>query len=183
MAGDSNANTPAYEVLIIGGRSGSGKSSLGWEISACLQTASVAHCFIEGDFLDQAYPAPEGDPSRTRLTEDNLAALWGNYARLGYRRLIYTNTVSILESDLVVRAMGGNVRTTGVLLTADAETVRARLGGREVGSQLEAHLERSARMSAYLDEHKPAWVVRLPTGDRGLPELAETAIALTGWTG
>jgi ABC-type dipeptide/oligopeptide/nickel transport system ATPase subunit len=51
-----------YEALLIGGRSGVGKSTVGWEVSAQLQDRSVAHCLIEGDFLDQAYPPPEGDP-------------------------------------------------------------------------------------------------------------------------
>lgn len=178
----SAASPPNFEVLVIGGRSGSGKSSLGWEVSSRLQEASVAHCFIEGDFLDQAYPAPEGDPSRTKLTEDNLAVLWRNYAVRGYRRLIYTNTVSVLESDLVARAMGGNVRTTGVLLTADDATIRSRLSAREVGSQFEAHVERSARMSAYLDEHTPEWIARVSTHGRSLVELAEDVVKLTGWT-
>src|SRR5688572_28209016 len=98
-----------FSVLLIGGRSGVGKSSVAWEISAQLQEAGTAHCFIEGDFLDQAHPAPPSDPSRTEMTRRNLAALWRNYAELGYRRLIYTNTVSVLEPDLVVDAMGGTV--------------------------------------------------------------------------
>ena len=50
----------------------------------------MAHCLIEGDLLDQAFPAPPGDPGRTELTRQNLRALWDNCSRLGYRRLIYT---------------------------------------------------------------------------------------------
>ena len=37
------------EVLLIGGRSGVGKSTLGWEVSRQLQEAGAAHCHIEGD--------------------------------------------------------------------------------------------------------------------------------------
>src|ERR1017187_3900274 len=73
-----------YEALLIGGRSGVGKSTVAWEVSAQLQDCSVAHCLIEGDFLDQAYPPPEGDPTRRKRTEDNLTALWRNFAALGY---------------------------------------------------------------------------------------------------
>ena len=169
------------EALLIGGRSGSGKSSLGWEVSALLQEASVRHCFVEGDFLDQAYPAPEGDPSRTILTEDNLAALWRNFAIRGYRRLIYTNAVSVLEGNLVRRAMTGEVRVVGVLLTAEDETVRRRLGYREVGSQFDAHLQRSAAMAELLDAKSPSWVKRVPTDGRHLAEIAREVIAMTGW--
>lgn len=63
------------EALLIGGRAGVGKTTVGWEVS-------------------------------------------------GYRRLIYTNTVSVLEADLIARAMGGAPRITSVLLTAGDATAR-----------------------------------------------------------
>jgi len=172
-----------FDALLLGGRSGSGKSSLGFEVSAQLQLASIAHCFIEGDFLDQAFPAPSGDPSRTLLTEDNLAVLWRNYSARGYHRLIYTNTVSVLEADLVGRAMAGEVRFVGVLLTADDATVRQRLEYREVGSQLEAHVARSAAMAEMLEETCPPWVIRVPTDGRELIDIAREVVELTGWKG
>lgn len=171
----------SYEALLIGGRSGVGKSTVGWEISAQLQSAKIAHCLVEGDTLDQAFPAPPGDPSRTKLTETNLAALWRNYAALGYRRLIYTNTVSILEPDLIARAMGGTIRVIAVLLTADDTTARRRLGGREIGSQLDAHLERSAAMARHLEAAAPHDVLRVPTDDRPVTEIASEIITATGW--
>ena len=40
-----------------------------------LQAAGVAHCLIDGDNLDAAYPKPQGDPTGKGLTEANLAAL------------------------------------------------------------------------------------------------------------
>lgn len=46
-----------------------------YEISAQLQAAGVAHCHLEGDNLDAAYPKPDDDPSGSRLTETNLRAL------------------------------------------------------------------------------------------------------------
>lgn len=171
----------AYELLLIGGRSGVGKSSVGWEVSAQLQAASVAHCYLEGDFLDQAFPAPPGDPHRTELTRRNLTAVWRNYADLGYRRLIYTNTVSILEPDLVIGAMGGDVATTGVLLTAEDATANARLRGREIGSQYEAHVARSAVAARHLAAAAPAWVHRVATDDRSVIEVAAQVVRLTGW--
>lgn len=174
-------NKSAFDALLIGGRSGSGKSSLGFEVSSQLQSASVAHCFIEGDFLDQAFPAPSGDPSRTLLTEDNLAALWRNFSVRGYHRLIYSNTVSVLEADLVRRAMAREVRFVGVLLTADDATVRQRLEYREVGSQLEAHIARSAAMAEVLEAKCPPWVIRVPTDGRDLIDIAGEVIELTGW--
>jgi len=50
--------------------------------------------------------------------EMNLAAMWRNYDVAGYRRLIYINTVSVLESKSLSQAMGGGIRTIDVLLTS-----------------------------------------------------------------
>ncbi len=49
---------------------------------------------IEGDDLDLAYRLPW----EHGLTEKNLAAKWRSYRALGHRRLIYTNTVSVLHT-------------------------------------------------------------------------------------
>jgi hypothetical protein len=171
-----------FEALLIGGRAGVGKTTVGWEVSVQLQAAHIAHCLVEGDNLDQAFPAPPGDPSRSQLTEANLAALWRNYAALGYRRLIYTNTVSVLEPDLITRAMGGTPRITSVLLTADDATARHRLGAREIGSQLDAHLTRSAAMARHLETTAPSGVVRIPTDGRSVVDIARDVIAATNWS-
>lgn len=86
-----------YEVLLIGGRSGVGNSTAGWEVSELLRRRGTAHCYMEGDLLDQIHPAPEGDPDRAGITERNLASVWANHTAPGQRRLVYTNTVSILD--------------------------------------------------------------------------------------
>jgi hypothetical protein len=170
------------EALLIGGRAGVGKTTAGWEVSVQLQAAQIAHALVEGDNLDQIFPAPSEDPTRSRITEANLAALWCNYAALGCRRLIYTNTVSILEPDLITRAMGGTARIIAVLLTADDDTARRRLSGREIGSQLDAHLVRSAKMATYLETTAPAWVRRIPTDGRNAIDIARDIINTTGWS-
>lgn len=173
---------PTFEALLIGGRSGVGKTTVGWEVSEQLQAARIAHCLIEGDFLDRAFPAPGDDPARTKMTEANLAALWRNFAALGYRRLVYTNTVSVLEPDLILRAMGGSVRVFGVLLTSEDATARERLSAREIGSQFDAHVTRSADMAKYLEATAPSWVLRLPTDGRSVVDIARAAIAATSWS-
>jgi hypothetical protein len=150
---------------------------------AQLQAESVAHCYLEGDFLGQVHPAPPDDPHRTELTRRNLTALSRNFAELGYRRLIYTNTVSVLEPDLVVGAMGGDVATTGVLLTAEDATANVRLRGREIGGQYEAHVARSAAAARHLAATAPTWVHRVPTDGRSVVDVAARVVALTGWTG
>lgn len=39
------------EVLLIGGRAGVGKTTVGWEASAHLRAAAVSHAIVKGDLL------------------------------------------------------------------------------------------------------------------------------------
>ncbi|MBC2904350.1 hypothetical protein [Streptomyces cupreus] len=171
------------EVLLIGGRAGVGKTTVGWEVSAQLRTAAVAHAVIEGDFMGQVHPAPDGDPHREQVTESNLTAVWANFAQRGCRRLIYTNTVSVLPeaTGMFERAMGSEVRITRVLLTASDATARARLLGRELGSELDHELAGSMRKARMLDERAPAETVRVATDGRLVVDIAREVVAATGW--
>lgn len=175
-------SAPAPELLLIGGRSGAGKSSVGWEVAALLRAADVGHAFIEGDALDVIHPAPDGDPHRSRITERNLAALWANYADLGCRRLVYTNTASVLGSEewLFVSALGGP-RITRVLLTASDAAVEARLTARELGSELEQQLRRSEFMARHLERHAADGTLRVATDGRGIGDIAADVVAATRW--
>ncbi|MFE2327367.1 hypothetical protein ACFXD5_26175 [Streptomyces sp. NPDC059385] len=185
--------TAAYEVLLIGGASGVGKSTVGREVSELLRRRGTAHCYVEGDLLDQIHPAPDGDPDRAAITERNLASVWANYTALGQHRLVYTNTVSILDLPLIHRAMGGGgtsgtsgggdavIRTTCVLLTAREATVRERLARREIGSQLAVHIERSRWAAAVLERGAPPGTVRIATDGRSVPWIAQRVVEAAAW--
>lgn len=171
------------EVLLIGGRAGVGKTTVGWEVSALLQAAEVSHAIIDGDFMGQVHPAPPGDPHRAEITECNLTAVWANFARRGYRRLIYTNTVSVLPeaTGMFERVMGTGVRIVRVLLTASDVTTGERLMRRELGSGLGRELEGSARKARLLDQGAPAGTVRIATDERGVVDIAREVVRATGW--
>ncbi|MER6675274.1 hypothetical protein [Streptomyces sp. NPDC000983] len=171
------------EALLIGGRAGVGKTTVAWEVSVLLRAAEVGHAVVEGDFMGQVHPAPEGDPHRAEITEANLTAVWGNFARRGYRRLVYTNTVSVLpEADgMFGRALGSGARLIRVLLTASDATARARLEGRELGSELEPEFEASVRKARMLDARSPAATVRVTTDGRTVADIAREVVSATGW--
>ncbi|MFJ9243421.1 hypothetical protein [Streptomyces sp. NPDC101776] len=171
------------EALLIGGRAGVGKTTVGREVSARLRAAEVAHAVIDGDFMGQVHPAPAGDPHRTAIGEANLTAVWGNYAALGYRRLVYTNTVSVLDeaAGQFRRAMGADTRIVRVLLTASDETAATRLNGQEIGTELERELANSARKARVLDERAPVDTVRVVTDGRSVVDIAGEVLAATGW--
>ncbi|MGY1433648.1 ATP-binding protein [Streptomyces reniochalinae] len=171
------------EVLLIGGRAGVGKTTVGWEVSALLRVEAVPHAVIDGDFMGQVHPAPEGDPDRSKVTESNLRAVWANFAQRGYRRLIYTNTLSVLPgtTGMFERSMGAEVRIVRVLLTASDATAEERLRGRELGSELEKELRGSARKARLLDDRAHAETVRVATDGRLVVDIAREAVAATGW--
>jgi hypothetical protein len=165
------------EVLFIGGRSGVGKSSVAFEVSTQLAAVHARHAVIEGDNLDMAYPPPW----EYGLAERNLALIWHNYLDLGYRRLIYTNTNSVCSVEELVAAIGGRPRVVAVLLTATEDTIRERLAQREIGSALDAHVDRSRRAARRLEKEAPEWVVRIDTHARTVVSIAEELVQLTGW--
>jgi hypothetical protein len=166
------------EAVFIGGRSGSGKTSVGFEVHAKLTAAGIAHCRIDGDFLDLAYPPPW----EHNLAERNLAAMWTNYRALGYHRMIYTNAVSVLPdaTEKLTIAMGDNPNVIAVLLTCSDATARERLSQREIGSTLDQHLASSAHMGARLHAGAADWAHQIPTDARTVSDIAADIIDLTG---
>lgn len=167
------------DVVFIGGRSGTGKTTVGYEMHAQLGAAEIPHCVIDGDVLDMAYPAPW----QHHLAERNLTAIWANYQALGYHRMIYTNTVSVLPEEIarLATAIGDNPNVTAVLLTCTDATARKRLNQREIGSALDRHVASSNGMSARLQSGVTDAVHQIPTDDRTVSSVAADIITLTGW--
>jgi len=164
------------QLLLIGGRSGVGKTAVSHEVHARLITADCRHCVIDGDNLDLAHPAPW----EHHLAERNLAAMWRNYHDVGYRRLVYVNTMSVQCIDVLVETIGDAPATTAVLLTAQDDTIRSRLQAREIGGGLAVHLERSAMAARRLEATPPA-AVRISTDGRSVMAIAAEIVDLTGW--
>jgi len=164
-------------LLVIGGRSGVGKSSVAFALHDLLAEARVRHAVVEGDTLDLAWPPPWED----RLAERNLRAVWAGYRDLGYRRLVYTHTVSVLQADDLAATMGDDPHVTAVLLTADDATADERLAGREHGESLARHQTRSREAAARLDTGAPAATHRVATDGRTVDEVAALVAEL--WLG
>ena len=165
------------EVLFIGGRSGVGKSAAAFELHARLSSLGITHAVIEGDNLDLAFPPPW----EHHLAERNLAAVWANYRALGYRRLIYTNTVSVRFTDQLAAAMGDDPVVTAALLTSSDRTAAERLATRIQGSDLREHQDRSSVAALELEDRTPGRVPRIDTDGRSVREVADILLDLTGW--
>ena len=95
--------------------------------------------------------------------------------------MIYTNTVSVRFLDALTSAMGDGPRVTAVLLTPSDATARRRLARREIGTALQAHVDRSRVAARELDELTPASAHRVATDGRVVADIAAEIIELTGW--
>lgn len=168
-------------ALLIGGRSGVGKSTVALAIHDLLSAADVAHAIIEGDNLDLAHPAPWTTYPEAELAERNLAAMWSNYRALGYLRVVYTNTAAPVTIPQLHAALGEDAEVAAVLLQGSDEAVRVRLTQRERGASLSAHLARSAAAAVRLEADAPASVVRIDTTGRTPEEVAIDVLRAAGW--
>lgn len=168
-------------LLLIGGRSGVGKSTVAGEIHRQLSELNVQHAWIEGDNLDMAHPMPWRQGHM--LAEANLAAMWANYRAVGHRRLIYVNTASIVPSVVqeLTSAMGDDPRVTGVLLTSADATAEHRLRQREVGGGFDHAFHRSREAAHNLEVEASPGITRLTTDGRSVSDIADDVIQLTGW--
>lgn len=184
------------QILLLGGASGTGKTTVGWELSAILEQRCVAHCVIDGDTLGHIFPAPPGDPSRSGIVERNLASVWSGIAEVGQTWLIYTNTVSVLEEEMIRRAVrassaGGvvssevevevQVEFTSVVLVAGARTVAQRLARRETGDRVDLHIDRSLCAAMLLQQRASKSVVVISTDGRAVEDVALEVLDATGW--
>lgn len=172
---------PRSEVLFVGGRSGVGKSTAAEALHDLLTAADVRHAVIEGDALDLAHPAPHVEHPEARLAERNLAAIWANYRELGHHRLVYTNTVSVLEADRLAAAMGDEPSVVAVLLRARDDTTASRLERRAGGRLPEDQLAHSTGTAGRLDTASPDRVTRIDTDAMAPADVARRLASLTGW--
>ena len=169
------------QLLLIGGRSGVGKSTVAAEVHRQLSEHGVHHAWIEGDNLDMALPVPW--KQGYALAEANLSAMWSNYKAHGYTRLIYVNTASVIARVIeeLTTALDDDPKVTGVLLTSSDEVAEQRLIQREVGGGLDYAVGRSREAALGLEAEAPKEVTRLNTDGRSVTDLAAEIIGLTGW--
>lgn len=173
--------TTATKALLIGGRSGVGKSTVALAIHDILSAGDVAHAIIEGDNLDLAHPAPWSAYPEAQLAERNLAAMWANYLELGYDRVVYTNTAAVVTIPQLRQALGEDAEIAAVLLQGSDGAVRGRLAQRERGASFDAHLARSAAAAVRLEADAPESVMRIDTTGRTPEEVAVDILRTVSW--
>lgn len=155
------------KIILISGRSGSGKTSVSHEMHARLSQLLVPHVSIEGDSLDEIYP--EEDSPEIFLA--NLSSMWLNFTRLrGRTRLLMNGTALVLDADEIRKTIkqatgevGDNEKTINVdmkafVLCSSNDTAKLRLESRETDLTLQRHIESSSKMSKMLSKLEYNWL-------------------------
>ncbi|MBT8163016.1 MULTISPECIES: ATPase [Arthrobacter] len=169
------------EVLLLGGRSGVGKTTSALAAHELLKQSDVHHAVIEGDYMDLAYPAPHREFPSAGFAWRNLKAVWANYHAFGYRRLIYANTASVLFADRIAEAIGGHPRIIPVLLCCGDSDAARRLSSRNHGATRPEDLERNREAARGLNDGAGTGVFRLDTDALSPTQVAEELVRHTGW--
>lgn len=102
------------------------------------------------------------------------------YRAVGYSRLIFTNTVSVLQIAKLTAALGGETHAFAVLRTSSDAAAAQRLAQRESGTALTEHIDRSNRAARRLDTVGEA-VLRVATDGRTVEDIARDVLVSAGW--
>ena len=131
-------------LLCLNGPPGAGKTTVGTAVHDLLSARKIPNTFVDFDALTRTWPKAEGAPFNWRLGLTNLASVWTNAHAAGSRRLIVA-TVIETDADRADLATAVGATTLAVVrLTAPVAAMRARLAGRETGTDLEWHQARAA---------------------------------------
>lgn len=173
--------TPQWQVLVLNGPCGVGKSVLADKMSAAL--SPLAHAVFDLDALGWVYPRAADDPYGTTFALHQLAALRPALEDRGITRAIVPYAVESPEEMAALSAAFGGAKITHVRLRAEVPVLAERLAGRERGSGLAWHTERAAILAYTLDGSLlPADLV-LDTDGRSPESLAAQVLTQAPWPG
>lgn len=192
------------KVIIISGRSGSGKSSTTYEAAHILKQNGVMHAAIEADNLDMIYPKGTDDKILFQNLTSVLSTYWHHACPLLTQQskrspqfvilLNGTGMVLLLEkleamltnvvsAEKFATANKVDVEVFPVVLRAEETIVTQRLTAREIGGELEAHLLSTRRMGALLDEwsqNQDRRVGFISSQGRAVHDVAAEVLELAG---
>jgi broad-specificity NMP kinase len=171
---------PPVEVLVVCGPAGVGKTTVANEVSEQLKLAQIEHAVIDTDALDQVHPWPLPGLPPEELSRRNFAAVWGNFAQIGHRRLILTGVFVDLEVELAwITSVVPTRKVTVVRLRADASTLESRVHRGEIGSAVADQLRRTmAQVEAIVD---PPGTIMVDTSSASVTDAAAEILGLVGW--
>jgi adenylylsulfate kinase-like enzyme len=165
-------------VLLVSGTVGVGKSTILDAIHELLSRAEVPHGCVDADALALSWPR-RGDFNQVAVLE-NVASLWRNARRVGAQRFVIATVVERREELDAYRHAIPHAELVLVQLTAPEAVRVARLRRREIGAELEWHLQRTAGLQRILDD---AALHDFAIANDGRParEVALEVLTRAGW--
>jgi hypothetical protein len=157
---------------------GSGKTTLLGEASDILAAHGVRHAAID---LDAVNAAGLPDDASADLTVRNLAALGANFAAAGIERILLAEAVDSRERLERIRSALGGATIVVCRLTAELETLQARIRQREPGMLQQQFVHRAGELDARLDRAGVEDFVVANGSRRSITDVAREVLIRAGW--
>lgn len=170
----------AIPLVILSGPVGVGKTSVGHEVSAQLEDNSVPHTFIDLDGLAQTYPRPADDQFGNALALKNLKTVWANARDAGALNLVIARVVETAADVDAIAQVVPDAQTVVFQLSAGDEVLVERVGGRELGSGHDWHVNRAIELAQSLSATGPC-DYSIATDGRTVAEIAGEIISMVDW--
>ena len=157
-----------FPAVLLTGPVGVGKTVVAAELGELLAEDGVCAAVIDLDWLGWLAGV---DGGIDELIVRNLDATWPNYEAAGAERAVLARSI---RDRPLVEALRARFDLTVVRLTASDETVAARLGRRDAGSELAEHLA---------ERGQEADVGQFEVTNDGAPvrEVAQEVLGRVGW--
>ncbi|HET8893663.1 MAG TPA: hypothetical protein VFM96_06160 [Gaiellaceae bacterium] len=111
---------PRFPLLLVCGPSGTGKSSVAWEVYWTLGRAGVPVAHLDLDSV--GYGPPPSAFGTWDMKIINAAALWKNYRTAGARCFVISGLPALREQiDKSIRSLAGAIPTVCVLMVSPEE--------------------------------------------------------------
>lgn len=164
-------------LLIITGSMGSGKTAVMAEASDILALRGIPHAAVDLDMLGFAH-LPES--STNDVMYRNLQAVAQNYSAVGVNRFLLARAIeSRADFQYCVNAAAA-MEVVVCRLTALTETMRRRVGLRELGIARDKYIERVISLNETLNHARLENFV-VTNEDRPLTDVANEVLERAGW--
>lgn len=167
-------------LVLISGPVGVGKTTLGEELSGTLESAGVAHTFVDLDGLSKTYPRPEDDRFGEKIALKNLGAIWTHAFEQGVRNLIVARVIETHEGAKRIEQAVSARRSVVIELGASDETLLGRVRKREIGTGRAWHERRALELSGLLKRSGIA-DVSVDTDRKSVQTIANELHQQIGW--
>lgn len=176
-----NEGATRIKGVLLTGSVGVGKTTLAVEMSKVLGDNGARVVVIDLDWLGWLDGFEIASPELSELICDNVRAVWNNFKRREPTHVILCRFVHRREEVERLRASVPDVEVVVARVVASGDTIQKRLGGRDVGAELEEHLTEATRMTKLLDEANLT-NLQVVNDDRDIREVALQALRSLTWS-